>query len=374
MFRISLIPADDGDCVLVEIGPESSPFRVLIDGGRTATKPALCAVLAALPGRVTPLIDVIVLTHVDADHIEGLLALPVDDQMPTIGDVWFNGARHMAAAAGHPPPPERARPNPPGGGEAAKVLSIKQGIDFSRAIKARALAWNDAFGGGPVMTTETKPPDIPLGPGRLRLLGPPQRRLKAFAPEWAKQLQTMGIKDISTLRGRRRPVPTVDNLNSLAQQLNTPDRTKPNGTSIAFIIEHDGRRALFAADAHPGDIANALGRMGEAAGRIELDAVKVAHHGSGRNNTSELIDLIDSPLWLVSTSGAHHEHPDPEAMARIVLAPPAGKTLAFNYRSAFTAEWCDAALMAKYGYKVCYAEAGHPLIVDISRAPAAFIR
>jgi hypothetical protein len=59
-----------------------------------------------------------------------------------------------------------------------------------------------------------------------------------------------------------------------------------------------------------------------------------AHHGSAANNTSQLFDRLEAPLWLVSSSGARHG-PGPEAIARIVLAGRDGRRLVFNYRSAF---------------------------------------
>jgi len=145
-------------------------------------------------------------------------------------------------------------------------------------------------------------------------------------------VEELRAKEIPTLRGRDRPKPTVGNLRELAKQLDVADTQKPNGTSIALIIEHAGRRVLFAANAHPGDIADALKGYQPGAGRVRFDAIKVAHHGSARNNTSRLVDQREGPLWLVSTNGAHHDHPDPEAIARIVLTPPQEKILAFNDR------------------------------------------
>jgi beta-lactamase superfamily II metal-dependent hydrolase len=366
VFRITMLPAEDGDCLLVELGAENSPYRMLIDGGRASTKSTLSNLLAGLPARTSPAIDVMVLTHVDADHIEGLLELLVNQSVPEIGDIWFNGGNHLAAAMGYSSARRRERTERSSIDQPTAILSVRQGIDFSRLVEARGWRWNDAFHGGPVMTDGPNLPKIPAGEGMLTLIGPPKRKLADFAPEWTAKLEEMRAKDLAVLTGRERPIPDVGNLPALAKQMDQPDRTKPNGTSIAFVIEHGGRRALFAADAHPGDVADALRALQPAANRVYFDAIKAAHHGSARNNTSKLVDLLESPLWLVSTSGANHQHPDPEAIARIVLAPPGDKTIAFNYRTRFNAEWGDPALMHAYGYQVRYPEEGKPLVVDIA--------
>jgi beta-lactamase superfamily II metal-dependent hydrolase len=365
MFRITMLPAEDGDCLLVELGTADSQFRMLIDGGRARTKDRLSALLAGLPARASPALDVVVLTHVDADHIEGLLELLVDNAAPTIGDIWFNGGDHLTSAMGIASAPKRKRVEGLLENQPIRVLSIKQGIDLSRLIEERGWRWNKAFDGGALMTEGAPLPKIPIANGTLTLMGPPKKKLAAFAPEWAAKLEELRLKDTPTLKGRQRPTPQVGNLPMLATQMDQPDRAKPNGTSIAFVIEHGGRRALFTADAHPGDIADALKVLEPGASRIRFDAIKVAHHGSAGNNTSKLLNLLESPLWLVSTSGANHEHPDPEAVARIVLAPTRDKTIAFNYRSAFNTAWDDPALTREYGYQVRYPEQGRSLVVDI---------
>jgi beta-lactamase superfamily II metal-dependent hydrolase len=38
----------------------------------------------------------LILTHIDADHIEGLLKLVAErDSLVTFKDVWFNGRQHL---------------------------------------------------------------------------------------------------------------------------------------------------------------------------------------------------------------------------------------------------------------------------------------
>ena len=91
--------------------------------------------------------------------------------------------------------------------------------------------------------------------------------------------------------------------------------------------------------------------------RLKVDAVKVAHHGSKNNTDEELVSLIDSPRFLFSTSGAQFQHPDEEAIARIIdSAGGRPLTLYFNYLSDYNKKWKAKALQEKHNYSAIYNE------------------
>jgi beta-lactamase superfamily II metal-dependent hydrolase len=144
------------------------------------------------------------------------------------------------------------------------------------------------------------------------------------------------------------------NVEQIATQLDSPDNTKANGTSIAFVLEYQGRRALFSADAHPNTLINGLERFSQGTERVEFAVVKVAHHGSAANSTSQLMNRLASDLWLISSNGSRHQHPDPEAVARIVLTPLRNKKLIFNYRTKFNGIWSAPELANRYEYHAVY--------------------
>src|SRR5689334_14820713 len=84
------LPARLGDCLLIECHREGErPWRALIDGGPPDTWPTLRARLNRLP-RADRRLDLVVVTHIDSDHIGGML--PFFESPPVeVGDVWFNG-------------------------------------------------------------------------------------------------------------------------------------------------------------------------------------------------------------------------------------------------------------------------------------------
>lgn len=86
-------------------------------------------------------------------------------------------------------------------------------------------------------------------------------------------------------------------------------------------------------------------------GRLHVDALEVAPHGSGHNLSNELLGLLDCDRYLISTSGARHAHPDDIAMARILKHGGPEKEIVFNYRDR-AAMWDAEALKDRFGYTV----------------------
>jgi glyoxylase-like metal-dependent hydrolase (beta-lactamase superfamily II) len=66
------------DCFLLEFGEETDPRYILVDGGPgTIYEPHLKPVLTSIAGQGGGL-DLIVVSHVDRDHVLGLLDLMAD--------------------------------------------------------------------------------------------------------------------------------------------------------------------------------------------------------------------------------------------------------------------------------------------------------
>jgi hypothetical protein len=131
-----------------------------------------------------------------------------------------------------------------------------------------------------------------------------------------------------------------------------PDPSKTNATSIGFLFEYKGVRILFTGDGDDRRLAASLRPLAAAeGGRIRIDALNVAHHGSDGNISKELFGLIDCRRYLISTNGARHGHPDDVAMARILKFGGTEKEIVFNYRSR-ALRWDVPNLKEEFGYTV----------------------
>jgi beta-lactamase superfamily II metal-dependent hydrolase len=353
VFRVEMLPAEHGDCLWISYGSSDKPHHVLIDGGPSWTYPALRERILELPASRREL-ELLVVTHVDADHIGGILELLSDrDLRLTIKEIWFNAWRHLD-------PADR------------DVLGPVQGEMLTALILRQKLAWNAAFGGGPVAVPPSG--ELPRAelPGGLRLvlLSPTPKGLSRLRPKWEREVRQAGMEPGSVadareeLRRRRskdllgsRP---VTNVRDLAASPFSEDEAAANRSSIAFFAEYRGRRCLMAGDAHPAVVTAGVRRYRQELGTASLttDALKLSHHGSKGNTSPELLKLLNTRAYLFSTSGAIFKHPDAETVARAILQGGPGTNLFFNYRSEETSLWDDPRLLKKFSYFPIYPNEG----------------
>lgn len=343
-FRIEMLPARHGDCLWIEYGKGKTVNRILIDGGPADTFHYIEKRIAQMPAG-DKAFELIVLTHVDADHVEGLVRLFAEKPLPfTVDSVWFNGWRQMEKSNG--------------------LLGAMQG-EFLSALLARRVpkAWK-ANSKPMLVPTEGKLPSYTLAGGmKITLLSPNVSKLKKMAKAWKNAVEASGISpgDLEAaweaLAKRKKFVPkkgllgAAPNLDVLIEKQFVKDQAAPNGSSIAFLAEYGGKSALFLGDAHADVIVDSVRRLCEERGieRLGVNAVKVAHHGSKGNTSVALLKAIESPAYLISTNGDQFEHPDAECIARTIrLGRP--QYLFFNYRSEFTKPWLSKASQDKFGY------------------------
>ena len=353
MLRLHMLPAGHGDCIWIEYGDPSRPRRILIDGGVRATyeqhiKPRMLA----LPEDDRHF-ELLVLTHVDADHISGAIELLADPQMPaTFGDVWFNGWRHIPS----------------------EFLSAAQAIDFSAHIHERGLPWNAAFDGAAIMIDET---DDPLpeaeldGDLKLTVVSPTRRSLGRMGKAWKAALIKAGFvegeePEFLDAEEEGDPSDSLD-LETLAAGRFRKDRSRPNGSSIGLLLEYRDRRLLLPGDAHAPVLAETLGWLLDERGEdiLTLDSFKLPHHGSGKNVNNELLALMACPQYLVSTNGHQFGHPDHTALARIIVNGGEEPELVSNFLSDDNEVWARSELQERYGYTALYPpQGGEGISVD----------
>ncbi len=338
MFEIEMLPAREGDSLWLRYGDKAKPRQLLIDGGRSATYKELRARLMKLPAGHRDF-ELLIITHVDRDHIEGAMDLLEDAHLPaTFKQIWFNGFDHLKSAK-------------------LETFGAVQGERVTAALLKRKKAWNSKWGGKAVALHSTALPKVLLDGGMtLTLLSPDRQKLIELIPTWVKECKAAGI--VPGSKPKKEKIEGLEsfggiNIDALSARKFVPDATKPNGTSIALIAEYQGRRVLLGADAHVDRLLASLKRAAGAEKKLTLDAYKVAHHGSEHNVSRELLELIDCPTYLISTNGSYFHHPKAVSLARI-LKFGAPKTIAFNYRSKFTNVWDKPDLKSKYGYQAVY--------------------
>ncbi len=350
-LQLELLPAHHGDCLLIEYGPAGAVRRILIDGGTPESFAAVDGRLAEIAEAVP--LELLVVTHVDEDHIGGTLAQLVKNASRLRPkDVWFNAYKHLFA-------PDQLGP--------------AQGEGLSTAIEAAQLEWNQAFREGSVVVPDDGPlPVIQLeGGATITLLSPSWEKLEQLRSKWeaackkAKLIPGEGA-DPDDVLGKRDPPEGLDEatVRALAKSKFTRDKSKPNGSSIAFIFEYGGKRLLLTGDAHPDVLVSSLDRYSDEP--VPVDAWKMSHHGSRGNLDKRLLDKVITSRYLFSTDSGTFGHPDPETIARIVTHHK-GAQLLFNYDTDYTRPWSESALCESFKYEAVFPDAdddGH-LVLEL---------
>jgi beta-lactamase superfamily II metal-dependent hydrolase len=346
MLAVEMLPAGHGDSLVVEYGPKSAPHQLLIDAG---TYHAWDSVRAELLRRRRDRYEIFVVTHVDEDHIGGAIALLDDPDLKNrVDHVWFNGYIHLRVGG--------------------NVLGPVNGEQFTHRLVTGGFSWNHAFtpklsrdvGGTIVVPTNGELPTIPL-PGVVGacmvLLAPNGRALERMGDDkhWRRAVEKAGlVSGAGDSRHTRGPAPHSKQVAPLPNPLDqkaiselaakkSSDGSPANATSIALILEFDGKRVLFAADAPASVLTSGLKRYAQRVGeqRPRIDLVKLSHHGSNANISMEMLSLIDCRRFLISTNGDIFGHPDDAAIAKIIQAQGAPVSFSCNYKTTRTESWAD---------------------------------
>jgi len=350
--KLEVFFASDGDCLLLT---SSDGHRALIDGGRSGTFqketwPALRALAKA-----DEAIDLVVVSHIDADHISGILWLmkavaawtvhdfqttdggnpgfpePRVPRPPRIERFWHNSWRAQLKELADPieafvgqvgegletssfNPARASRP-------AVEVIdamqglaeSIPDGLDLLRIVDNETPIKRNAPFDDLVLLKN--PPHVEkLGKTRLTVIGPTKKHLETLRKEWRKWLNTAEGRAASEEE-------LVESLTAAAKIIAKTDPsevTPPNRASITLLAEESKRTCLLTGDAAEEEILEGLEAAGRiAGGRFWCNVVKIQHHGSEYNLSELFAGTVLADQYVFCADGAN-ENPDPSVVKTVV--------------------------------------------------------
>ncbi len=403
-LSVTMFPAKNGDCFLISIG-ESSKKHILIDSGYTQTynlhlKKVLCSL--AENGEQ---LSLFVITHVDQDHLLGAITFLSDNntnRFIDITEIWYNSYRHLQFSKEKTKQIGRFERKAleeevalgssfiSGAEEnlSDSDISVKQGSTLASLIYEGGYNWNKSFNGKAVSININT--FVQIEGIKIWLLSPDEEKLQNLSNEWLSQLHSHKFNfklsdeeifddafefymlrkvemapddvDISLCDGAGLDIDQFIN-----KEQNAVDASTQNGSSIALFIEQDDKKLLFLGDAHPDIILSSLrGIKAQGVNTDHFDLVKLPHHGSAKNITPELAALLNADRYLISTNGDIHQHPDFEAMARIILAQPnEPKKFIFNYSTEIAQLLMNEKWMKKYRYTLHIGDGTRPLVIEL---------
>lgn len=344
IFSLDVRRAGKGDCLLLHFGTKAKPGLMLIDGGfkqvwKPHLKPRLLQIRKArgLADDEPLPVDVMMLSHVDADHIQGLLELteeeiealdsPAGNLLLSVASLWHNS---FSALIGQKPvtveaafgtaSTARALPSDRDidriaadfGGDRdtaedmAKVFaSIPQGNQLR--VDARKLGYpiNAEFDGKLIMARRGGKKITFPGGLKVTVAGPMQKELERLQQEhvkWLKEMKKKGKKVEQALAAYE-------------------DDSIPNLSSLVLLLEADGKTILLTGDARGDKILQGLELVGllKPGKQIEVDILKAPHHGSVHNVDADFFKRVVARHYVFSGDGVHG-NPDRETLEMLLTA------------------------------------------------------
>ncbi|RZU40337.1 MBL fold metallo-hydrolase [Edaphobacter modestus] len=372
-MKLTAFQSDKGDCLLMETA--DGAHRMLIDGGMRDSYSAHVAPTLGKLREAGKKMDVVYISHIDQDHIAGVLRL-LDDEVewrihehliangnpghrapksprpPEIGQIWHNSfheqvgknagpVEDMLAAtaeilsgANHPVLREIAQDR------RDLATSIPEAMRVSSRIRHGQLniPLNPEFN-GKLMLVQDGRSAIKLGSIKLNLIGPFEKDLKKLREEWndwlranrerVKQIRQQARADedaladssLSQLFGPMESVANDLGASELALAKilgNRKNVTTPNLASLMFMALDEKHTVLLTGDGHWEDILAGLEHHGafDSNNKLHVTVLKVQHHGSEHNIKRTFCDRVSADNYVFCGNG-EHENPDLDVIQEI---------------------------------------------------------
>jgi beta-lactamase superfamily II metal-dependent hydrolase len=312
MLTLEALQADEGDCLLLRYASGRQPAKlILIDGGpRGVFNDALRKRLEDLRGDKTLDVRMVMVSHIDADHITGLLDFfkhlgelqDSGEEVPyRIRSLWHNSFEQLAggraaavesavvgAAVGGAVP---AGLDPP---VEAVVASVRQGNDLRNYARKLNVPINREVRGKLIRAPEQGRRVVKIDDGlTFTLVGPQEKELNRLEESW----------QASKAGGGATPEAVA------ADYLN---RTVPNLSSIVVLAEmadepgSEPKRILLTGDAGGDLMLDGLKDAGLLTdGKIHVDLLKVQHHGSSHSVAQDFFERVTADHYVISGNGRH---------------------------------------------------------------------
>ena len=325
MYEVDFLPVESengpgsksGDAIAVHFNTATSgqDIVIVIDGGYTSVGDDLADHIKRWYG--TPYVDLVISTHPDADHINGIARLL---ERVRVGELLIHQ-------------PRLHHPN------VSNFSNIEAADNLLRVARDRRVIITEPFTG------------LSRFDGQLLVLGPSEEYYEGLVAEHIEEVQSGTTT---------RAVGTSARIKELAKSLlgsalsyfpietltDDSDTGPRNNSSVITLLQTDGRRLLFTGDAGIPALEAAAEVYEQTLGEFRyfpLQFMQVPHHGSKHNVGPTLLDRIlgdkSTPFSteikaFVSSAKADEKHPSPKVV------------------NAFSRRGCDVS--ASEGRSICH--------------------
>lgn len=356
-MKLQIFQSEKGDCLLLE-GKDKR--LVLCDGGMAGSmRRVVRGALGKLASQGRE-IEAAYVSHIDQDHISGILLLLQDEldwrvydyhrkkghaakkpdapRPPKIKNIWHNAFRSqikdntgavedlLAAAAPVLIATRVAEFVDIGEDFYDIATSIPEAIKVSRLASAEVLdipinKLPQSTGPAKLLMVRGKNQSFKIGGMKFTIVGPTAKEMTALRDGWTNWLQKKDnkskVRDIDKQLKKRMDEFTtsagVPRSIDLRDWNGIPDHkgvSAPNIASLMFMVEEDGKRLLLTGDSQQDIILDGLAKTEFLKnGYLHLDVLKVQHHLSEHNVDANFASVVSADHYVCCGNG-QHENPD----------------------------------------------------------------
>lgn len=332
-----------GDCITLLLKNDDKEIHIMVDCGLYTQE-----VNDYIENEFHGYIDYLIVTHIDNDHINGLIRMLKSKPNLTINHIFYNCyqrtsknlqewdekmVENMKRVFDHLP-------------VVVDMLEQKINAETSMSLAKLILendnwkkAWRREY-----IIDESSMVDLGNDMGRIIFLSPNKEALDTLDKKyrllfWKTLYRPKKLdydKEETIFEALMRIMEQEDNegfdeepvsskvLDKNALKFYADEKMKglspANEASIAFIWEHEGHRILFMGDANPDQVVKKIGDVYKDTPKpVLFDAIKISHHGSAHSTSKELVSIADSERYFVT--GGANARPSYQALSRIIIAP-----------------------------------------------------
>lgn len=281
-------------------GNDEKAHNILIDGGSekgNIYETSLRVRINDIVNVRKESIDLWIITHIDDDHIGGILRLLKDADLLEAVDLsrttfWFNHSVWDYDS----------------GLRKDNLKTVAQAITLREYIRQNSNLINH-------VTTASG--TIDLWGAKAIILSPDEKHQQALLELWKSEETKIRQREVSDLKeGKKHDYDKKIEEFDISKE--SKDPSIENGSSIAFVLENNGERILFTADSHPWVIAASIVKIWGAE-KLKLKYTQVPHHGSRRNISAELLALIKCDNYIISADAYNRSRlPNKETFVKIL--------------------------------------------------------
>ena len=302
-LKIKMLNAFNGDSFLISINENNETKNIIVDGRirKTYARELRDEIKRIIKRNEN--IDLMFITHVDDDHIGGIISFFEDNEIDKsiVKRVLFNSANTISNTLKTQYDPNREIPI---NKITDKKVSYNQGKTLEQELLNYDLLEKNIIKVGT---------SINIGSAKIKILSPRDIDIEKLDKKWTREASYK--RKVSSVKNDYDKY--IEDL--IINDTYDKDKSIVNISSISFLLEFGEFKILMLADTRSDIITKSLNDLGyNKENKLSVDYVKLPHHGSCNNLFYDLLEIISCRRYIISTDGSIFNHPDKRTLARIL--------------------------------------------------------